>query len=133
MYDRRTEIVYWDAGISTRFAKKLSARDIKEFIEDVLKVKCGRVCIGKDELSNGVRFDIKRMSFVTKFLNNNELSDNGCIVQYGKGVFVAYDFNFHFIGERFISDVDKQAWIDFMIKKFGNEYEQFMYVYTNEK
>ena len=32
MCDRRTEIVYWDAGVSTRFAKKLSARDVKEFV-----------------------------------------------------------------------------------------------------
>lgn len=124
-----TEKMCWDRGISTRFAKELTPNDVREFIEEVLDVKCGRIGRGINKNEHGIRFNIKGFSIFDKFFYSRSNKKNS-ILQLGKGAFVAYDFNFIFMGERITSESDKQAWIDFMQRKFGKEYEKFMFVYT---
>ena len=50
-----------------------------------------------------------------------------------KIIFTAYDFKFDLPSECFISEADRQSWIDYMASKFGKGYNEFMFVYSDSE
>lgn len=123
------ELSFWDRGISTRYASKLTYKDVKEFVEKRLNVKCGRITRSKFHSKYGVDFIIRKPFSLKK---NPFWADSLTMepIEKNKFIFTAYDFKFSLTAECFISEADRQAWIDYMIEKFGNDYNEFMFVYT---
>lgn len=119
----------WRRGISTRYAMHLSCRDIKKFVEEELNLKCGRIVRRKNTLTYAIEFVICKPF---SFRKNLPLQGPIPIQSIGESkiVFEAYDFNFELSSEYVVSQMDKYRWLDFMSKKFGKPYEDFMLVYS---
>lgn len=129
--DESEELMFWDRGISTRYATKLTCKDVKEFVEKELNVKCGRVTRSKIHSMYGIDFIIRRPF---SFKKDPYWADSLTVdpIDKNKLVFTAYDFKFNLSAECFVSKGDSQAWIDYMSEKFGTGYNEFMFKYTKE-
>ncbi len=121
----------WGMGISAEYAKKLTCKDVKEFVERELNLKCGIITKSKKcILGKGIDFVIRKP---LRFKRNPFWADTLAIEPCGvsKITFTAYDFKFVLPSECSVSDSDMQAWIDHMADKFGKEYVQFMFIYPD--
>lgn len=124
-----TRLNNWKRGLSTRYAMQLSCKDVKRFIEEELYLKCGRIVKRKNAVAYGIEFVVKKpLTFWKDFpldgpIPIKSMCDN-------KIVFVAYDFNFELFSDYIVSQRDKQCWLDFMSKKFGKAYDDFMVTYS---
>lgn len=129
--DESEELMFWDRGISTRYASKLTCKDVKDFVEKELNVKCGRVTRSKVHSMYGIDFIIRRPF---SFKKNTFWADSLTVdpIDKNKLVFTAYDFKFNLTSECFVSEADRQAWINYMTEKFGTCYNEFMFKYTQD-
>lgn len=124
-----TRVNNWRRGLSTRYAMQLSCKDIKRFMEEELYLKCGRIVKRKNVTAYGIEFVVKKP---VTFWKGVPLDGPIPIKSMGnnKIVFIAYDFNFELLSDYIVSQRDKQCWLDFMSKKFGKPYDDFMVTYS---
>ena len=125
--------ILWNTGSSVKFASKLTCKDVKEFVERELNLKCGRITKNKKgTLGKGIDFVIRKPF---RFRRNPFWADTLAIEPCGvsKITFTAYDFKFVLPSECTVSDSDMQAWINHMANKFGKEYVQFMFAYSGDE
>ena len=123
----------WSMGISSEYATKLTCKDVKEFVERELNLKCGRITKSKKStLGKGIDFVIRKPF---RFRKNPFWADTLAIEPCGvrEITFTAYDFKFVLPSECSVSDSDVQAWIDHMADKFGKQYVQFMFIYSDDE
>lgn len=126
--EETTRIRNWKRGLSTRYAMQLSCKDIKKFVEEELYLKCGRITKRRNMPAYGIEFVVKKpLIFKEDALNGlipiQSIDDN-------KIVFIAYDFNFELSSDYIVSQADKYRWLNFMSKKFGKPYDDFMVNYS---
>ena len=123
---------FWDTGISTKYASKLTCKDVKDFVEKEFNLKCGRITKSKINSAYGIDFIIRKPF---SFKRNPFWADSLSIEPINKNViiFTAYDFKFSLPCECFVSEADRQSWINYMSDKFGKGYDEFMFVYTDSE
>ena len=124
--------MFWDTGISTKYASKLTCKDVREFVENELNLRCGRITKVGINSRYGIDFIIRKPF---SFVKNPFWADSLYIgpISVNKIVFTAYDFKFDLPNECFISEADRQSWIDYMASKFGKGYNEFMLVYSDSE
>lgn len=119
----------WRRGLSTRYAEKLTSKDIRDFLELDLNLKCGRIIKQKLSEREGIRFLIKEpFNFGKPFPLVGSIPIHS--MMKNKIIFEAYDFNFVLSSDYIVSDLDKQRWINYMSHKFGKAYDEFMIDYS---
>ena len=60
--------MFWDTGISTKYASKLTCKDVREFVENELNLKCGRITKVGINSRYGIDFVIRNLLALSRIL-----------------------------------------------------------------